>query len=345
MLLSTVYIKSKLRTMNNSTNDFRLLSAETICLESEDYDRATQISDRMKEEKQSWQTYLNLLALFGLETWLKERLPNKTIANKIDVAKETYYLQVGDFTVQAIATENLLDEVVTISSERVREKATHFYVLLEVIEENEEAIFRGLLRHDRLTDYLHTSDHRLPLSLFDSEPNHLLFYCQYLEPDAIALPVIETKLTPVLSTQRTKLTQWLQETIIEGWETLDKLINPEASLAFSTRSVTKEYKRGKVINLGMELNQVTMMLLVTVTEQEEGKLKIGMQLYPTNQAKYLPPEVQLTLISKAGKTLQSVQAREQDSFIQLKPFKGKPGKRFTVEIALGETQIREDFEL
>ena len=88
-----------------------------------------------------------------------------------------------------------------------------------------------------------------------------------------------------------------------------------------------------------------MALLITVKEEAEAKLGVGVQLYPTERAKYLPPHVQLNLISKAGKTLQSVQAREQDNYIQLKPFKGQLGKRFGIEITLGEASIREDFEL
>lgn len=66
---------------------------------------------------------------------------------------------------------------------------------------------------------------------------------------------------------------------------------------------------------------------------------------PAGQETYLPAGVQLNLLSLAGKTLQSVRARERDNCIQLKPFKGKLGKLFSIEVALEERKVREDFEL
>ncbi|VEP12565.1 conserved hypothetical protein [Hyella patelloides LEGE 07179] len=375
--------------MTNSS-DHRLLLPETIWLETEDYQRANIISNHVKAEKQRWQTYLNLIALFGLESWLAERLPQPKITPKIDTTKQIYYLQVGDFTITAIAVSNLLDEMVQVSSQQLNNHPTHFYALLEINEEAEEAIFRGLLRRDNLDAYLvggnaasrramrsesfreasplgqvaystpsaspgnqswQTSygDYSFPLSWFDPEPNHLLAYCQHLTPEAIALPVGQTESTPTvrstITATRTKLTQWLQDTVIEGWSAIETLIDSEMNLAYSTRNVALEYKKGKLINLGVELNNITMALLVTVKEEEENKLGVVIQLYPISGEQYLPPQVQLTLLSKAGKTLQSSQARERDNYIQLKPFKGKLGKRFSIEIALEDMKVKEDFEL
>ena len=41
----------------------------------------------------------------------------------------------------------------------------------------------------------------------------------------------------------------------------------------------------------------------------------------------------------------SVRSRPQDSYIQLKSFKGEPGKRFSIAIALGDVSVKEEFEL
>jgi hypothetical protein len=40
-----------------------------------------------------------------------------------------------------------------------------------------------------------------------------------------------------------------------------------------------------------------------------------------------------------------VRSRPQDSYIQLKSFKGEPGKRFSIEISLGDVSVKEEFEL
>ena len=57
------------------------------------------------------------------------------------------------------------------------------------------------------------------------------------------------------------------------------------------------------------------------------------------------PRSQLSLRSSVDKQLQEVTSRSHDNYIQLKPFKGKPGKRFKVAIHLGSETIEENFEL
>ena len=258
-----------------------------------------------------------------------------------------------------IATEHLLDEVVNVPQNGIDnpEEVANFYVLLEVLEEQEEVVIRGFMRYDQLVNYrskvnlqlLEDGCYQLPLSEFDVEPNHLLYYCRFLKPSAIPLGVsaetkTEEKLLRHLKKTKIKLSQWLQGVFDEGWQAIDALINPEANLALRIRSVGEGVKRCKLIDLGMQLGNQTVALLVNITETEE-KLGILIQLHPTSGQRYLPPNLKLTLLSKPGKTLQQVQARGQDNYIQLKPFKGEVGKCFSIEVSLLDISAREDFEL
>lgn len=338
----------------NST-DFRLLQPETIWLESEQFDRAREISDRVRNEAHlTWQTYLNALALLGFEQWLRERIPDKPINLDMKRIETACYLNVGEFKVGAIATEHALDELVNVPQAVIErpELAAHFYVVLEVDEEQQQVIIRGVLRYDQLVNYQNqfplqlTRDgyYQLPLPLFDAESNHLLFYCRFLQPAAIPLPVAEQKERTHLQETRTKLSQWLQGVFAEGWQVIDALITPEVNLALSTRNAELGTKRCKLIDLGMQLGSHTVALLVTVCQETEEKLGISMQLHPTGEDRYLPPNLKLTLLSKAGKILQEVTSRGQDNYIQLKSFRGEPGKRFSIEVSLGDVRIREDFE-
>jgi hypothetical protein len=85
---------------------------------------------------------------------------------------------------------------------------------------------------------------------------------------------------------------------------------------------------------------------MTVTPESEGKIGIGAQVLPAGGDPFLPPQVKLTLLANASdKILQEVESREQDNYIQLKPFKGKPGIRFTIEVSLNDIHVREIFEL
>lgn len=340
--------------MLNST-DIRLLLPESIWLESEHFEEAKKISDRANHEADNWQTYLNALALLGFEEWLSTRINQQSIKRDSNIS----YLKVGEFKLCLIATENILDEEVNLAVDFIDkpELAAHFYVLLEVLEEQEEVIIRGFLRDDELVNYktrvkLQPRDgfYRLPLAEFDPEPNHLIFYSRFLEPTAIVLPVVtETKaeenLVVHLQETTTKLSQWLQGVIDESWQAIDTLLSPEANLAFSTRSVEVATKRGKLIDLGIQLNYQTVALLVNITEEAEEKISISIQLHPTGKEKYLPRNIKVTLLSKVGKILQQIEARGQDNYIQLKLFKGERGKRFSIEVSLDDLSVRENFEL
>jgi hypothetical protein len=348
--------------MLNST-DIRLSLPESIWLEAEHFEEAKKISDgqrpasgdRVNHEADKWQSYLNALALLGFEEWLSTRITQQPIKRDSNIS----YLTVGEFKLCLIATENLLDEQVTLAIDFIEkpELAAHFYVLLEVLEEQEEVIIRGFLRYDELVNYktkvkLQPRDgfYRVPLAEFDPEPNHLIFYSRFLEPTAIALPLVtETKaeenLVVYLQETTTKLSQWLQGVIDESWQVIDTLLSPEANLAFSTRSVEVATKRGKLIDLGIQLSHQTVALLMNITEEAQEKISISIQLHPTGEEKYLPPNIKVTLLSKAGNILQQVEARGQDNYIQLKLFKGERGKRFSIEVSLDELSVRENFEL
>lgn len=123
------------------------------------------------------------------------------------------------------------------------------------------------------------------------------------------------------------------------------MLSPEAELGMGLRGPL-EIKAGKLINLGMQLGNRSLALLLTVTKDAEAeeKVRVQVQLHPTGEEKYLPSNLQLKLLSKAGKSLQEVESRDQDNYIQLNSFRGEPGKRFSVEVGLGDVSVREDFE-
>lgn len=341
------------------STDVRLLLSEVIWLESEHFEQATEISCQINGEAQQWQTYLNTLAVCALEQWLREKIPEQPINRDPHVIEPICHLKMGNFTYGAIATQNPHNEVVKIPQAALDrpELAAHFYVLVEVPEEQEEVIMRGFLRYDQLVNYRSTVNlqpqngcYQLPLYLFDDESNHLLFYSCYLEPSAIPLTVSSAEPTPVslqevIQSTRANLSQWLQGIFDAGWSSFETLIGPGANLALSTRNISEGAKGGKLINLGMQLGSQTVALLLTVTPETSEKVGILVQLYPTEGERWLPPDLQLTLLSKTGKILQSTRSRGQDNYIQLKSFKGKLGTRFSVEVSMGNIKVTEDFQL
>lgn len=354
--------------MTNSVHsqDFRLSLIETVWLEAEHFSLAQKISSSLTANPlYSWQAYLNSLALLGFEEWLRERLSAIVISRDTSVIETAGYLKLDKFIFCAIATEHLLDEVTSIPQAVVEqpELAAHFYVLLEVLEEEEEVIVRGFLPYHQLIGlknnlklFIDEGYYQIPLSTFDMEPNHLLTYQHYVEVSEFALPVADNIITQVsdnlselASKTTTKLSKWFEEVVDEAWQTIDSVTNPELNLAFSTRSVEKETKKAKVIDLGIDNGSKKVALVVNISPDKivtiSEKINVSVQLYPMSGEKFLPQNIKLILISKAGKILQEVTSRVQDNYIQLKPFKGEPGKRFSIQFNLGNMIFREQFEL
>lgn len=185
----------------NST-DFRLLQPEVIELELEHFQQATEISAKATSEALSWQTYLNALALLSFKEWLSKRILDQIIHQNLNAIDTVGHLCIGEFKICVIATENLLDEVVNIYRYAIEQQqaTADFYALFEVLEEQEQAIFRGFLDYKQLMNYLQRFDlqlsadgcYQLPFSLFDPEPNHLLFYCRFLQPSSVYLLIAST---------------------------------------------------------------------------------------------------------------------------------------------------------
>lgn len=357
-----------------SPNEFRVLLPEAIWLEPHHFEQARELSHGSSSEALQWQTYVNALAFLGFTQWLKEKMPDQAsrlghsfttppVANFIEGACQ---FSLGEFKFCLIAAEHVLDEVIHIPQKTILnpELAAHFYIALEVCQEEEQIIFRGMMQYDQIGSYLRQRDglpssegcYPIPLSHFDPEPNHLLSYCRYLDAIALPLPapVIEdgvasptslTTLREALHNARTDLSRWLNDTVEDGWQTIETLIHPDAYLALNTRNSETSIRKGKLLNFGVRLGQQSVALLVTISPEPEEKLNVLVQLHPTGGQKVLPPHIKLTLQSKAGETLQEVEARSQDNYIQLQPFKGSVGKRFSLEVSLLGRSVKENFEL
>jgi hypothetical protein len=148
------------------------------------------------------------------------------------------------------------------------------------------------------------------------------------------------------------LGQWLQEVFEAGWQSIETFLNTESgNLAFSFRQgrpsvteVRKVFVEGiKLIDLGMELENQSVALLVGLVTEAEQRVGIRVQLYPAGGQTYLPPDIKLALLSPSGAILQEYQARAQDNLIQLKRFTCPMGKSFSIQVAHQDFSIKENF--
>ncbi|NEP23858.1 DUF1822 family protein [Moorena sp. SIO3I6] len=141
----------------------------------------------------------------------------------------------------------------------------------------------------------------------------------------------------ITSKKIVNLSQWLQETFEAGWLTVEEL-NPQLVYGF----MPIEIKRGKLINLGIDLVSQDVILLASIKEDEQSELSIKIQVYPNKEQTYLPNELKLIVLDELGEVFEEVTAQETDKFIQYE-FLGESGEEFSIKIALGNTIYQEKF--
>ena len=187
--------------------DFEVLPTEAIDLSPAIFDLAINLSAKITNEERQWQTYLNALALGGFEEWLGDRSTDLTVnkeqctlfqpstTSAIDAVSNLY---VGDFKLCLIAIGSLTDEEVTLPRAVVDlpEYIPHFYVLIEVQEEQETAMIQGFISYEQLINKQRRTNleaeedwtYQLPLSWFEFDADRLLLNLRCLEATAISLP-------------------------------------------------------------------------------------------------------------------------------------------------------------
>ena len=196
---------------HNLLLDFESFSAAGIELSAEQVERAIELSDRLINSERQWQTYLNALALFGFETWLQSRDSSLTINSANCSVKQPSYasfidgvfnLTVGNFKVCLLTNGVAVDEFISIDRAIIDLAAytSHFYVLVNVVEEQGEVSIDRFIRYDEAIARIQAANltadadwtYELPLAWFNSEPDDLLLHLRCLEPDIITLPTTVT---------------------------------------------------------------------------------------------------------------------------------------------------------
>ncbi|MBE9037114.1 DUF1822 family protein [aff. Roholtiella sp. LEGE 12411] len=157
-----------------------------------------------------------------------------------------------------------------------------------------------------------------------------------------------------LATPLVNLSQWFAGIFETGWQTIESLWNvPELRPAYAfrgTETVEKNTsnqleavtRRAKLMDLGIQILNQPVMLMVEITPETDQQTSIRLQLHATGSQIYLPQGVQLTVIDSSGGVFLEAQARKSDNYIQLQ-FRGEPTELFSVRVALHDTSITEHF--
>ncbi|HBB32716.1 MAG TPA: hypothetical protein DDZ80_22080 [Cyanobacteria bacterium UBA8803] len=156
------------------------------------------------------------------------------------------------------------------------------------------------------------------------------------------------------------LGQWFANIFDAGWQAVEDLFGTENNPQFEfrgSRGLRKagpglrrlfpeaDVMRAKLVDLGMQLGTKPIALIMALTQERDRKIKILVQVHPATGDRYLPSQLKLSLLSEGSETLQEVQSRGSDLWIQLREFRVVPGTDFSLKLALDDVSIIEEFTL
>lgn len=171
----------------------------------------------------------------------------------------------------------------------------------------------------------------------------ILSQLQSLEDFLLYLSELEIAKSPQQedSSSLVKIGQWLDGFVDAGWQSIEHLLNPQQlGLAFkSTVSMTRCQK----IDLGVQLDKISVALVVKIAALSEGEVDILTQVHPIGHHT-LPEGVNLTISDQSGKNVLEVTSRNEDNWVQLE-FSAELGEKFKIMVAYGEAQQTREFEV
>ena len=145
-------------------------------------------------------------------------------------------------------------------------------------------------------------------------------------------------------TQLINLSQWLQNTVQAGWQTVEDVLGSEkANLVFALRGIarSKGIIRAELVHLGMPQIGRELALVVAVMPKATQEIGINLQLHPSDSTT-LPPGLKCIVFDTSEKILLEVESKDTDNQIQLH-ISGRPEEQFTLRIILNEASITKYF--
>ncbi|HEY9692997.1 MAG TPA: DUF1822 family protein [Oculatellaceae cyanobacterium] len=301
----------------------------TIPLSFTAHSLAQEISNDLSNPIKKKQVYLNTLAVYAVEHYLR------CLGFNTDRLHSDSYNPVM-VKLMNIADLNLTD-IGRIECRPVLPNANHLEIPAEVLLDRIGYVAVQLSEDLKSANILgFTSTAAAEVSLNDLQSvEDLLIYLSELEPKTNEV------VTPSKESELVNLGKWFDGIISTGWETIDQLLNPlQLGVAFKKQvSVT----RGKKINLGMLVDNLSVALVVKLTSQFNQEVEVLIQLYPTENLS-LVEGIKLIVSDESGEVLDQAISRSGDNWIQLE-LSAELGEKFSVIVGYDEVNVRQDFVL
>jgi Protein of unknown function (DUF1822) len=133
--------------------------------------------------------------------------------------------------------------------------------------------------------------------------------------------------------------QWAKGIIAEGWQTLDSILNPQQ--AIFARSSRFNITLGKKIDLGLQIDDISVALVAKVASENQDTINMVFQVHPVEYI-YLPKALQLIVNDENGEAVLDATSRDNDNWIEVE-LSAQVGEKFSVDICLGDSKITQEF--
>ena len=207
------------------TPDWQSLNETRTELLPEHFQKAARLSQSIHLPQQRWEVYLCALGVLGFEQWLLERAPDLQFeCDRASIWQPAYAnlftaacnIKVGNFKVCVLTNSSVPFAVLDIPN-----FTAHFYVLLQVEEEEQIAAVSGFMSYEQYLNYQQKANlqvdsdwtYTIPSTWFYSNPNALLLNLRCLDADAIQLPttIAQNHTATALREKLSALTSQLQK--------------------------------------------------------------------------------------------------------------------------------------
>ncbi|MCL1474990.1 DUF1822 family protein [Argonema antarcticum] len=290
----------------------------TVILGAEAHRLAEQFRKHQRQQEKGKQVYLNTLAVYavkfyldclGLETDCQASDSFDPVAQTLMDVADLEVKNLGKLECRSVLPEQ---EFVYIPAEVWSNRIG--YVAVQMTKSLTEVVVVGFTKT--------ATTENLPISELRSLDEFPDFISQIRQPQPV------------------NLSQWLHNIFEAGWQTVEALLlPPQAQLAFNFRGTDGVRRRGKFLELERAGKQVA--LCVGLKPVDESEVNIVVEVYPTGNQNYLPPDLQVMVLDDEGIAVMEAQARTTKN-IQFE-FSGELGERFSVKVGLGDVSITEGF--
>lgn len=185
---------------------FHSLNETRTELLPEHFQQAASLSKSIPLLQQRWQIYLSILGVLGFQEWLNERATDLELdiesasiwqPEYANLCNAACNIRVGKFTICILTVSNFsYENPAPFAVFDIPNFTAHFYVFMEVNEEQEQVAISGFMNYEQFCNYQISAElkinpdwtYNIPKTWFNSDANTLLLNLRCLDANAIQLP-------------------------------------------------------------------------------------------------------------------------------------------------------------